>query len=420
MAHRQDDAPVAHRYQHGVDLLVGGRPDQAADVLEPLVSAPGLIGQLSRYYAARAHRQGGMEALRAGEYEQAQRRLRQAASLAGPSANLGDFLCVLYTRAGSHDQCIQAGEQALRDEADSPQRWRRLAQAQWQAGQRTSGYMTLNQALRRLGDHACLHLQMGLFQAAEGHYELARTSLERAVTLDQADPRAHYYLGIAQAATGQAPSALASLERCCQLAGDDLVAAHQLATVARLVQASGQPVVLKLVDLSSQPAQPSQARQLARYVTGEIDFVDVFLSLPPSQADAELFGLLEEILRTALVEHEDYADLRLRLAQVLGRLGRHEEALEQGLSAVRINPDYRLARLYVGELLARTDQPAKALEHLRRVVELGGDWPDVHTQIARLLAQTGQRELARAHLGRALEINHDYSPASTELARLAA
>ncbi len=61
--------------------------------------------------------------------------------------------------------------------------------------------------------------------------------------------------------------------------------------------------------------------------------MDAFLALPPSEVDAELFGVLEAALQTALAEHGDYADLHLRASAVLdqaGAAGRGDAARPNG------------------------------------------------------------------------------------------
>ena len=405
------------RYQRGMDLLRRRCFEQAARELASLWRRSDLVGRLSRYYSAVAHKEAGLEALNQGRNTAAEQHLRKAMSLAGGSGELVDYLCGLYARTGMAGDCVQTTEQALREDSTDVQRWCQHAQAQWQAGQRTRAYMTLSQGLREVGNHARLHLQTGLFHAAEGRFELARTSLEQAVSLDQADAKGHYYLGLTLAALRQAPAALGALQRACELAPGDLAALHQLALTARL---SGVGVVLRPVDGSHCRENISQARQLARYVTREGDFADAFLHLPASDVDAELFGLLEQVLRIALAEHEDYADLHCHLSRVLARLGRTHEAIPHARRALAINPNYRLVQLHLGRLLLEAGQHAAGLEHLRRVLELGGEWPDVHTLVASALAREGNLTEARTHLGRALELKPHYEPAALALARLAA
>jgi tetratricopeptide (TPR) repeat protein len=421
MAKRQEREPgISQRYRHGLELWQRGCFDQAIEELAPLQSRTDLTGRMARYYAALAHRSLAFEALHQGRYEQAEMRLRRAVSLAGPSADLADFLCAVLARAGRSAECLETAEQALPEDAHNPQRWVRVAQAQWQAGQHVQAHMTLGQALRRLGDHAMLHRQLGLFHAAEEHYDLAGLALEKAVALDHSDANAHYYLGMTLAAQGRGGEALAWLQRCCELQPQDLLAACQLAAVARLLSHAGQQLVLKLMDAHPRGENLSQARHLARYVTQEGAFVDAFLALPPSPVDDELFGLLETVLRMALAEHQDYADLHCRLSRVIGRLGRTDEAMMHARRAVQINANYRLARLHLGALLMQAGQTTEAIEHLKKVLDLGGDWPDVHTLIAQAHVKAGQAEAARQHLGRALELNHRYQPAAEALARLAA
>ena len=421
MAHRhKDELAAAERYEHGLRLWRAGDFAQAAAQLSPLRSRGDATGRLARYYAALSHRAVALEALRQGEYDTAQQHLAKAIELVGPSADLADYLCVAFARTGQTQQCLDWAQKGLDVTPGSAHRWCRVAQAQWQAGNHAAAHLTLCQALRRLGDQSVLHRQLGIFHAAVGHLDMAKTSLGKAIALDQADPKAHYYLALTLEAQGQMQGALVSLQRVCELRTGDLAAAHQLAMVARALSAAGQQVVLRPIEPRHQRPRSSQAAHLARYVTQEGPFVDAFLALPASAADDDLFGLLEKVLRMALAEHDNYADLHHRLSRVLERLGRMDEAVTHARRAVGINPKYRQARLRLGTLLADTDRCGEAMEHLRAVLDLGGDWPDVHTLIGRMHGAAGQLDQARRHLERALQLNHHYRPAAAALQRLAA
>jgi tetratricopeptide (TPR) repeat protein len=304
---------------------------------------------------------------------------------------------------------------------DAVANWRKLALAQWRAGDRTQAYLTLTKAMRKLGPEAQLHLQKGLFHAAEEDFELARQSLARAAEADCTCAEAHYCLGLVASAGGDTRLAVRSLQRAFHLRPADVGIAYQVALAARAAAGNGYHVVVHLPDAcGSNNADTSQVRQLARYVAGESDFVESFLALPVSQVDPELFEVLLGVIQMALAEHPRYADLQFNCARALGRLNRRSEALEFARRAIEINPRYVKALMYLGQLSAEDGNTAEAIQYMQKAIACGADWPDVHCMTAGLMRQANQVASARAHLERALQLNAGYVRAAKELALLAA
>lgn len=279
--------------------------------------------------------------------------------------------------------------------------------------------MTLRQALRRLGDQVDLHNQLGLFLAAQGRWTEARQAFAQAVQADCSCPYAHENLGLASAATHDGRGALGSLQRAYELRPNDMVLAHRLALAAKAVAQEGEAVVVRLPEPVATPAASHMAH-LARYVTVEGDFVDAFLALPPSEVDAELFGVLEAALQTAIAQHPSYADLHLRTSAVLDRMGRPGDALWHARRAVEINGRYLRARLHLGKLCAEAGLADEAVDHLEQAVGSGADWADVHCMAGEVLRSVGRTAEARRHLERALQLNPRYTRAAEAMACLAA
>lgn len=396
-----------------------GRYAEAIKILSALTDRKDLPGRLARYYTGISHRAIGIEHMRAGRFAAAGRHLRQAAVMIGKRADLAEYLLVVYARTGEHERCVGEADVLAGAHADDPTARIRLAQAQWRSGRRPVAIMTLTAALRELGDHAQLHLNLGLLQASGGDYELARTHLGRAVECDCTSAKGYYYLGLCEAARGQFGEALKAHQRACCLAPRDLMYAYQLSMAAAAAAEAGGEVTVAFPEFAPQ-ASSSQIRQLAEYVAGEPDFVEAFLALPPCDAEEELFGVVASVLRTAVAYHPDYADLHHLASRALARLGEYYPARAHARRAVEINPRYANALVHLAELEAQAGDQAASMRHLRRAVDCGADWPDVHARLGDLARQAGDADRAGRHYRRALELNGEYQHAARRLASLAA
>lgn len=410
----------ADQYKRGVHHYFRGRHQEAIAELEALQDQDDVSARMARYYRALARRALGMADLEQSRFEQAEGHLQAAIADVGNDAGLGTHLARIYARTHRQERCAAQMELLAEEHPDDATVQRRLAQAQWHAGRRIEAHMTLSAALRRLGHVARLHLQMGLFQAADERFADARESLARATQADQALPEAHRYLGLAEAALENFPAATNALQRALELRPDDLLCAYQLARAARAAAECGHKILLRPPAAANAPAETSEARQLARYVVADPDFLDALLALPAADGDERLFGLLLGVTRMALTQHPRYADLHLRCSRILTRLRRSEEALRHAQKALEINPRYVQALLEAADLCAAADRPTEAIGHLRQAIDLGADWPDVHCRAAQLMVHCNAGAAAAGHLRRALDLKPNYGPAADALAKLAA
>ncbi|MHC4716313.1 MAG: tetratricopeptide repeat protein, partial [Planctomycetota bacterium] len=290
---------------------------------------------------------------------------------------------------------------------------------QWRAGRREEAVMTLTRALRELGDHASLHINLGLFYSAQEDLDRARHHFQQAVQCDCTSVAAYRYLGLVESARGDFESAARAFQRALALDPNDLMLMYQLFMAADATGRSGRPVVLAIPE-PFRCDSPSQIKRLAEYVVSEPDFVQAFLDMPVSEADEELFGVVLAVLHAALAGHPDYADLHYFVGLVLGRLGRPEPARGHLLRAIEINPEYRKALMALAELEAARGAAAQAVSYLQRAIACGADYPDVHVRIGELLVTLGMASLAREHFLRALRINSGYDRAARALSSAAA
>lgn len=417
-------ASRARRCRQGIMSYHHGRYRQAVCEFEPLANSADQLGRTAARYLSLAHQQIGLAALRQGRLERAERHLRAAMKGTGRRVKLHGRLASVYARTGRYDRCADVLEEALSADDRSAGSWRRLAQAQWLAGNRTQAHMTLTAALRKLTDKSELHLQQGLFYAAEDRLQEARGAFARAANAEREIPEAHYYLGLAAAARGDVLTAVKSLQRAVQLRPDDLTAAYQLALAAKAARQSGFQVVTHLP--SPDPAA-LHTQQLAHWVAAEPDLIDAFLQhggkgapADPDEQDSDVLRTMLKAIRTALEAHPRYGDLHRYCSVVLERLGLTAEAVEHARRAVGINPGYAQALVQLGRLCAKQGRADQALEHLERAIACGADWPDVHCLVAELLADMRRTGEAAGHLRRALQLNPGYGRAARNLERLAA
>lgn len=402
-----------------MQLYREGQFERAASALRPLADKPDLQGRLARYYCAMSHRAMGLEHLQSGQYELAGWHFRQAAALIGKRADLAEYLLVVYARTGRHEDASVQADLLAGGDPTNPLAHVRLAQAQWQAGRRQIATMSLLEAVRKLGDHCPLHLNLGLFYAAVDELEPARKHLLKAVECDCASSSAWKHLGLVESARGDFYQARTAFHRACMLDPADLVLAYQLSLAAKAAAQTGFPAAVTLPEFS-RPVVHSQIRQLAEYIASEPDFVEACIALPADETDNELFEMLVSVLRVALVSHEGYADLHYLLSVSLQRLGQLDPARQEAARAVQINSRYTKALVQLANMEASLERRMEAIGHYRQALAIGAEWPDVHLALGRLLGQSGMTASAGEHFRRALSLNKNYKQAKEELAALAA
>ena len=412
-------------YKRGVRLYLRGHYREAFAELDGAAGteakdpAGNATAHMARYYRGMSLRALGLADLENGRFEQAERNLRAAIKEIGADAELGAYLAKVYAKTGRYGQCIAEMERVAEQRPRCAAARRKLAQTQWHAGQRPEAYMTLGAAIREFANDAELHLQMGLFHAAEDRFDDARASLARAARAECDHGDAHYYLGLTSAALEDFPAAVDALQRAVELDAGNLQWAYQLALAARAAGRTGVRVVVH-APAPAAATETSHGRQLARYVATDVEFIDALTTLPESEADEKLFSLLLSVLKMALADHPDYADLHVRCSRILTRLGRIAPAVEHAERAVTINPNYVQAHLDLADLCARMDRPVEAIEHLRRAMARGANWPDVHCRTGELMVRCNAPDGAERHFRQALQLKPDYPRAAEALANLAA
>lgn len=127
---------------------------------------------------------------------------------------------------------------------------------------------------------------------------------------------------------------------------------------------------------------------------------------------------LEERLAKALRLHPEHFEANLRLAQILTRQRRYEEARGYYAEAVRINALDFLAQQGLGLVLHRLGRSAEAIPHYRQALRLRPDHAETHHNLGVALGQQGDFSLAQRHLQEALRLRPGYADAQRNLARI--
>ncbi|MFN0149475.1 MAG: glycosyltransferase family 39 protein [bacterium] len=108
-----------------------------------------------------------------------------------------------------------------------------------------------------------------------------------------------------------------------------------------------------------------------------------------------------ENYRRAVALADTLAFMRFEYADVLRRMERPREALDQLSAAVRIRPEFPTARNNLGILLAEDGDLASAEREFREAARLAPSWPDPLHNLARVYEITGQTAARDAALAAA-------------------
>jgi Flp pilus assembly protein TadD len=408
------------RLRRGMAFLQEARFEKAIAELQPLAGRSDLLGRTAERHLSAACKQAALAHLRAGRLPQAEAHLRRAVALLGPRGDLQDALAEVHARAGRYDLAAEELQRSIPQRAGDPTAWRKLAQALWRAGRRADAHLVLQEAVGKLGDRAELHLQKGLFYAAEDCLAEARRSFTRAVEADPDCAEACRYLGLSAAATGHHREAVESLQHAAELAPQQPLVMYELALASRCALQAGIGVSMRLGQL--RPAAPN-----AEDAALPAELVEAALKGFEGRGDAEIppsdrrqLEALLGAMRAAMARPAARPDLHGSCADALELLGRSEEALWHARQAAGGAAPASQTLIRLGKLCAKLGRREEAVEHLEAAVAGGADWADVHALLAECLAELGRTPQARTHLEQALKLNANLRLAEGLRSRLAA
>ncbi|MBI4299897.1 MAG: tetratricopeptide repeat protein [Chloroflexi bacterium] len=247
-----------------------------------------------------------------------------------------------------------------------------------------------------LGDPR-LHLLLARAFRELGYLPEAQQELEEALRFspDRADVRQE--LARALGESGRHHAAIAEYERLLATAPGlnwQVDAALERAKAGQTEQA--------LAELS-QGAQ-EMARGQARALAALAD-----LKAGAGHAHEALFSLREAIRLTPEPAY------RCQLANLLEKVGRRDEAIEELRRAVEARPDSGQAHVALGMMLQQEGRLSDALEELRAAIRAEPDNSEAHLHLARCCRIAGQHQRATLEATKALALRPAYAAAQAEV-----
>ena len=406
---------AAGLYQKGLAAFETGRYPEAIELLSAVAQQRGLPGTLAGFYLGQAHMNHGISELRAGRYDAAAEHLTAARRINPDSVDLWRYLTVSHVRRGRFDLAASELENAKQRDPSDGTMPIRLAHAQARDGQFDNAVRTLENAIHEQPDRADLRFQLGLLHAGADQYETAIEILADAATLAPQDAEIRQHLGLTYGVMGILTQAVEHLAEAQKLRPGDSYIALLLTMAAKAANDSSVGVDIRPAPVTAAAPDQRAIEELGAIITEEPEFVEAFLSLPESEVDAKVFGMLASILEMALERHPDYADLHFHCSRVYARLGRTESAINRAHRAVEINPRYVQALIQLGRLYVQTDRRWQAIWRLQEAISGGGDYPDVHYLLGEMYRRDGDKVRACEQYRRALELNSSFTPAREAL-----
>ncbi|TMQ64384.1 MAG: tetratricopeptide repeat protein [Candidatus Eisenbacteria bacterium] len=268
-------------------------------------------------------------------------------------------------REGRHGEAIHEALVALERAPAGPPRRAMVANALGQiarlaetAGDLESAEHALGEALRTAPGYADLHYQMACVLLLRQKRAEARRSLDAALRINPDYLAARLERALLDAREG--------------LLGEALEALRRLGHQHRVERPRAFRQGLK----SLEHADWEEAAMLLRQA--------LHLTEPGSEEVAHEFQqLMEEgktaaatrLVRDALREHDDYADLHVLLGTAELEEGRLDEALSSFARALEIHPDYHVARVQLARALEALGDVVQAGEQISLVLQAEPDHP---------------------------------------------
>ena len=281
-------------------------------------------------------------------------------------------------------------------------RWRYLlAVARQQDGDLETAADDLESCLALNPREVAVLLRLGGLQVDLGRLEEARSQFTEAARLDPTAAAAAHGLGRIAALEQDHAAAVKHFERTLELQPEATAVRHALGLAYRrsgdldrarelLESGAGSPVRFEdpLTDA------------LGRLVSGD---VSLQLAAGSREASEGNYARAEAHFLRALEIDPDEVRARDQLAAVLGRQGRHGEAILQLEAILKRDPDHRDARFNLATALSRQGKTVAAIESFSAVLELDPSDHDARLRRALLAITADRAELAQADLDRLLK-----------------
>lgn len=261
------------------------------------------------------------------------------------------------------DPTVQKLAQVYLAESYAKLGYKRINQGDWE---RAYAYFTA--ATDYASQYADWWYQAGYAAYKQGQYDDAQRALQRATQVNPSFARAWFLTGLTQYASGNREQGLTTMQQWAVPLGvppDALAEAinqHNQSRFAHAQQAFEQMV---------QGAQDNYAEYIQRgdeaYQRGDLQTA-------------------ESCFRHVLNARPNYADVRNRLGVVLTAQGNDEEAIDQFVAAIRINPRYVEAHINLAIAYYELGYTEQAKAHYQQVLEYDPDNRVAREALQRLAA----------------------------------
>ncbi|MGO8755850.1 MAG: tetratricopeptide repeat protein [Gallionellaceae bacterium] len=257
-----------------------------------------------------------------------------------------------------------------------------------QAGRVSQAESIYRQILQNNPDHAdALHL-LGVLCHQTGNNELAVGSINRAITVDPANPFFYDNLGTVYQALSRLDEAVTSYRKALAL-DPNFAGAHF--NLGNVLQRQGQ--------LDKAVASYQMALALRP------DYVDAYISLGNTFKD---LGKPEEAIvcyQKSLAFNPNYAEAHFNLGNILCSLEQLVDAAASYRRALEIKPHYAGAHFKLGDVQHKLGQLDGAIASYRRALQIKPELTEAHSNLGSALRDIGQFDEAVASYRRALEID---------------
>ncbi len=379
-----------------------------------------LADLLRTHYEASRNIRRGVCMLNGGMYEQAQAAFQEASQQGCANRSLPSFLAACLIGNGHLRDATQHFADMVADDETNTHAQIRLALALWAGGNQDEAILSLREAIRCDRENAELHFQLGTLLTSMDRIEEAELRFTQAFTLQKDYAQAYVSLAMC-CGVRQAPiEAVKHLKQAQSIRPFDARIGMLLTQAIRAVQQQG----LSMSVHANMPIEDHIDDQdgidlLSRVIEQEPDFVNAFLSIPFDQIDANIFSMLLLTIRVALERQPEHAELHYHCCQVLERLGRSQEAINEGERAITLDQQHTKALIRLAYLYRATNRSQDGASRLEQAIEHGADYADVHVLLGHLYRDCGRLDRARTSYERALAINDNYVEAQQALTSLA-
>ncbi len=333
---------------------------------------------------AEAHYNYGLALKNREQVQQAVEELRTAVKL---SPGNPKYLLALGIALADVDktEAVAVLRDALRRGGNSADGHYNLGLALATDGEETGAVQEFHRALELNPGHAPALRALGVTLMHQGKFEESAAALRRALEVAPNDAEAANNLGAVQLRLKDVPAAIKTLERAVQL-NLNLIKAH--ASLAQAYQRAGRSADARregerLAALTAE--QRSRGRAM------------VLVESAKQQANAGQTAAAIATLHKAIEASPNFADAHFQLGRLIRDSGRDpEEAITSFRHVLRLDPERADAHYEIGVTLERNGRKADALEEYRIAVEMAPCHVQAKAALGRAALEAKQWSTARA------------------------